>query len=76
VAAFDSESIATAKWGLMKGVSKPVAAAKPSEGDLSFLGVTAPAGTTAGVVGAAGQSSSNQLIGALTGTKQGQALPV
>jgi len=38
--------------------------------------VTAPAGTTAGLVGAAGQSSSNQLIGALTGTKQGQVLPV
>jgi len=75
VAAFDSESISTAKWGLMKGVTKPTAAAKPAEADLSFLGVTAPAGTTAGLVGAAGQSSSNQLIGALTGTKQGQVLP-
>jgi len=76
VAAFDSDSISTAKWGLMKGVTKPTAAAKPAEADLSFLGVTAPAGTTAGLVGAAGQSSSNQLIGALTGTKQGQVLPV
>jgi len=76
VAAFDSESIANAKWGLMKGVSKPTVSAKPSEVALSFLGVSAAAGATAGLVGAAGQSSSNQLIGALTGTKQGQALPV
>jgi len=28
------------------------------------------------LVEAAGQSKSNQLIGALTGTKQGQVLPV
>jgi len=28
------------------------------------------------LVGAAGQSSANQLVGALTGTKQGQVLPV
>jgi len=76
VAAFDADSIASAKWGLMKGVSKPTVSAKPAEADLSFLGVTAPAGTTAALVGAAGQSKSNQLIGALTGTKQGQVLPV
>jgi len=76
VAAFDSESLSTAKWGLMKGVTKPIAAAKPSEGDLSFLGVTAPAGTTAGLVGAVGQTSGNQLVGALAGSKQGQVLPV
>jgi len=76
VAAFDADSIATAKWGLMKGVTKPTAAAKPAEVALSFLGVSAPAGTTAGVVGAAGQSNSNQLVGALTGTEQGQVLPV
>jgi len=43
---------------------------------LSFLGVTAPAGTTAALVGAAGQSKSNQLVGALTGTKQGKLLPL
>jgi len=76
VAAFDSESLSTAKWGLMKGVSKPTVSAKPAEGDMSFLGVSAPVGTTAALVGTAGQSSSNQLIGALTGTKQGQVLPV
>ena len=50
--------------------------AKPAEGDLSFLGVTAPSGNSAALVGSAGQYSSNQLIGALTGTKQGQVLPV
>jgi len=70
VAAFDSDSISTAKWGLMKGVTKPTAAAKPAAADLSFLGVTAPAGTTAGLIGAAGQSKSNQLVGALTGSQQ------
>jgi len=66
VAAFDSESIATAKWGLMKGVTKPTAAAKPAEADLSFLGVAAPTGSSAGLVGATGQSSSNQVVAALT----------
>jgi len=76
VAAFDAESVATAKWGLMKGVSKPTVSAKPAEGNLSFLGVAAPTGYPAGVVGAAGQSNSNQLVGALTGTEQGQVLPV
>jgi len=75
VAAFDSESIATAKWGLMKGVTKPTAAAKTAEADLSFLGVTAPGANTGGLIEAAGQSKSNQLVGALTGTKQGQLLP-
>jgi len=60
----------------MKGVTKPTAAAKPAEGDLSFLGVTAASGTSAASVGAAGQSISNQLVGALTGTEQGQVLPV
>jgi len=37
---------------------------------LSFLGVTAPAGTTAGLVGAAGQSSSNQVVAALTAAQK------
>ena len=76
VAAFDAESISNAKWSLMKGVSKPTVSAKPAEVDLSFLGVTAPASSTGGLIGADGQSKSNQLIGALTGTKQGQVLPV
>jgi len=70
VAAFDADSISTAKWGLMKGVTKPTAAAKPAEADLSFLGVTAPAGTTAGLIGAAGQSSSNQVVAALTAAQK------
>ena len=70
VAAFDAESISTAKWGLMKGVTKPTAAAKTAEADLSFLGVTAVSGDSSGLVGSAGQSKSNQLIGALTGSQQ------
>jgi len=71
VAAFDSESIATAKWGLMKGVTKPTAAAKTAEGDLSFLGVTAASGgAPSALVGEAGQSKSNQLVVALTGSQQ------
>jgi len=65
VAAFDAESLSTAKWGLMKGVTKPTAAAKPAEADLSFLGVTDPSGASAALVGTAGQSSSNQVVAAL-----------
>jgi len=70
VAAFDAESLSTAKWGLMKGVTKPIAAAKPAESDLSFLGVAAPTGSSAGLVGAAGQSSSNQVVAALTAAQK------
>jgi len=71
VDAFDSESLSTAKWALMKGVTKPVTAAKPSEADLSFLGVTAASGgAPSALVGEAGQSKSNQLVVALTGSQQ------
>jgi len=70
VAAFDSESIATAKWALMKGVTKPTAAAKTAEADFSFLGVTAPGANTGGLIEAAAQSKSNQLVAALTVSQQ------
>jgi len=53
-----------------------IAAAKPAEVALSFLGVSAPAANTGGLIGVDGQTSANQLVGALTGTKQGQVLPV
>jgi len=43
--------------------------AKPAEGDLSFLGVPAPAANTAEVIEAAGQSKSNQLVAALKGSQ-------
>jgi len=58
----------------MKGVTKPTAAAKPAEGDLSFLGVTAPSGTSAALIGTAGQSSANQLVGALTATEEAASI--